>query len=62
MMMISSIFLLTTMTTMVVFAASELAFTKNAKFASFSTWAANNQKEFASNQAKEQRFLKFFLC
>lgn len=41
---------------MVAFVASDLAFNKNAKFASFATWAANNQKEFDTNQAKEQRF------
>jgi hypothetical protein len=43
--------------TLVVFIATEPTFTKHAKFASFASWAANNQKEFNTDQTKEQRYL-----
>jgi hypothetical protein len=45
------------LTTLVVLLAAELTFTKHAKFASFDSWAANNQKRINTDQT-QKRFLK----
>lgn len=41
---------------MLVFIAAEQSYLKHAKFASFDSWAALNQKQFNTDQAKEQKY------